>query len=278
MDQNTSRGPLFFAALLLALTCSGFILGFRIAARAEAATLRAPADVVSRTATDTGHPAVDRHPGGGAIRRSVPEPVLPDGTNLLVRIPRPMPLTAHPGGGAQIGIMPASSRYYHQPLKAWVMRVSRDGRHGLVPVPYGASERSGWIRLTGLVPSTTAVSVLVDLSEHQLSVERNGTTVMRFPAATGTPSTPTPPGRYFVTDRVAFPAGGPFGTFAFGISGIQTHLPPGWTAGDQLAIHGTNAPASIGTSASAGCIRVTESALKRLEPLLRLGTPVILAP
>ena len=95
-----------------------------------------------------------------------------------------------------------------------------------------------------------------------------------MPAATGAAVSPTPPGEYFVTDRIAF-SGGSLGTFAFGISGIQPKLPPGWTGGNQLAIHGTNDPASIGRSASAGCLRVSERALDRLKPLLALGTPVI---
>jgi lipoprotein-anchoring transpeptidase ErfK/SrfK len=79
-----------------------------------------------------------------------------------------------------------------------------------------------------------------------------------------------------VTDRVPFSAGSALGSFAFGISGIQPHLPAGWSGGNQLAIHGTNEPWSIGTSASAGCVRVSESALQRFEPLLRLGTPVVI--
>ena len=98
------------------------------------------------------------------------------------------------------------------------------------------------------------------------------------PTATGAPVSPTPPGEYFVTDRIPFPSGGSLGTFAFGISGIQPNLPPGWSGGNQLAIHGTNDPSSIGTSASAGCMRVSEQALDRLLPLLQLGTPVIVEP
>jgi lipoprotein-anchoring transpeptidase ErfK/SrfK len=122
------------------------------------------------------------------------------------------------------------------------------------------------------------VEVHADLSEHRLEVLRDGRVLFRARAATGAPSSPTPPGRYFVTDRVAMPQGGAFGTFAFGLSGIQTNLPAGWTGGDQLAIHGTNDPGSIGTSASAGCLRVSERILDRLRPLLRLGTPVVIAP
>ena len=98
--------------------------------------------------------------------------------------------------------------------------------------------------------------------------------MFRAPGATGASYTPTPVGEYFVTDRVPF-SGGRYGTFAFGISGIQPRLPAGWTGGNQLAIHGTNNPSSIGRSASAGCVRVSEATLDRLIPLLRYGTPVI---
>jgi hypothetical protein len=57
--------------------------------------------------------------------------------------------------------------------------------------------------------------------------------------------------------------------FAFGISGPQTHVPPGWGGGNQLAIHGTNSLSTIGTSASAGCVRLSEAALARLKPVLQ---------
>jgi hypothetical protein len=75
-----------------------------------------------------------------------------------------------------------------------------------------------------------------------------------------------------VSDRVAFPGGGVLGTYAFGLSGIQPNLPPGWSGGNQLAIHGTNDPSSIGRSVGAGCR--CRTGLDRLKRLLRIGTPV----
>jgi len=114
----------------------------------------------------------------------------------------------------------------------------------------------------------------VDLSQHRITVSKSGRVLFGFPAATGAAASPTPIGEYFVTDRIAF-SGGYLGTFAFGISGIQPRLPAGWSGGDQLAIHGTNDPSSIGRSVSAGCLRVSERSLDRLKPLLQLGTPVI---
>jgi lipoprotein-anchoring transpeptidase ErfK/SrfK len=131
--------------------------------------------------------------------------------------------------------------------------------------------------LRGLARHTTNVQVRVDLSEHRITVEKAGRVLFGMPAATGAAGSPTPTGEYFVTDRIPF-AGGSLGTFAFGISGIQPNLPTGWSGGNQLAIHGTNAPSSIGRSASAGCLRVSERSLDRLMPLLQLGTPVLVTP
>jgi lipoprotein-anchoring transpeptidase ErfK/SrfK len=198
--------------------------------------------------------------------------------HLLVHVERALPIRARPGAGRTIGTMPTGSRYYDIPTVAWVREVSRDGRHGLVDVPYVGYRATGWIRLRGLERSYTRVSVEADLSAHRITVRRGDDVLFRAAAATGAPWSPTPTGRYFVTDRVPFPNGGVLGTFAFGISGIQPDLPPGWTGGDQLAIHGTNDPSSIGRSASAGCLRVSESVLTRLRRVLRLGTPVVIHP
>jgi lipoprotein-anchoring transpeptidase ErfK/SrfK len=198
-------------------------------------------------------------------------------TTLLVRVPRTLPALARPRpGAAQVGTVPAGSKYYGFAIVAWVERVSPDGRWGLVELPYAWPRRHGWIRIDGLERRRTQVRVEVDLSEHRLTVTKLGQVLFRASGATGGPSSPTPTGEYFVTDRVPFSAGGSYGSFAFGISGIQPNLPPGWTGGNQLAIHGTNQPWTIGRSASAGCIRVSETTLDKLLPLLAYGTPVVI--
>jgi lipoprotein-anchoring transpeptidase ErfK/SrfK len=181
---------------------------------------------------------------------------------------------------ARLGEVAVVSRFYHQRLVWWIDEVVRRGGQawGRLELPYVFPRRDGWIPLRGLTRDTTWVTVRVDLSRHEVVVERRGEVLVRVPGATGASVSPTPPGEYVVTDRVAFGAGSSLGSFAFGISGIQPNLPPGWSGGDQLAIHGTNDPSSIGRSASAGCVRVSEWALDRFEPLLRQGTPVIIVP
>ena len=200
-------------------------------------------------------------------------------TNVLVEVPRTLPALARPhAGAAQVGVVPSGSKYYAIRIVAWVEEVSSDGRWGRVELPYTWPRREGWIRLRGLDRDATRVRVEVDLSLHQVTVRKFGKVLFRAPGATGAPSSPTPVGEYFVTDRVPFSAGSSLGSFAFGISGIQPRLPAGWSGGNQLAIHGTNNPSSIGQSVSAGCVRVSETTLDRLLPLLAYGTPVIVHP
>jgi len=177
---------------------------------------------------------------------------------------------------ATVGTVVAASKYYGVPIVLKVDAVNAAGTWGRVELPYVWPRRQGWIRLAGLEREQTFLHVDVDLSEHRVRVFKRDDLLYSVPAAIGAPSSPTPPGHYVVTDRVPFPSGSALGSFAFGISGIQPHLPAGWSGGNQLAIHGTNDPSSIGMSTSAGCVRVSEWALERFEPLLRLGTPVVI--
>jgi lipoprotein-anchoring transpeptidase ErfK/SrfK len=241
---------------------------------AAAAVHRAhDASGTTRAAAPTTRPARHAKAPDRARRRRARAP------KLLVRMPTAMAVRAHPAHEARvIGTLPASSKYYHVALTAWVEKVSANGRWGRVEIPYVWPRTAGWIPLHGLRRSQTHVEVHVDLSKHWVTVTKFGKVVAGFRAATGASSSPTPPGSYFVTDRIPFYAGSALGSFAFGISGIQPHLPAGWSGGNQLAIHGTNDPASIGTSQSAGCVRVSERALHTLRPLLRLGTPVVIGP
>jgi lipoprotein-anchoring transpeptidase ErfK/SrfK len=207
----------------------------------------------------------------------VVQPAAKHGTELVALIPRRLPILARPGAGPVVGWMPAFSPGFRQRTHALILRRTADHRFGLVRVPYEAGHQVGWIDLSGRSLSRTPIRVDADLSRHLLVVRRRGHVLFRTKAATGAPSTPTPTGRYFVTDRVAFPPSSDYGSFVFGLSGIQPHLPAGWSGGDQLAIHGTNEPWSIGRSVSAGCLRVSEPALQRLKRLLAPGTPVVVA-
>ena len=48
--------------------------------------------------------------------------------------------------------------------------------------------------------------------------------------------------------------------------------------GDRYAIHGTNRPSSIGTFASAGCVRMLNADVLDLFDRVSVGTPVLVVP
>ena len=240
-----------------------------------------------RTVARPDPPAHRRHPTEAKATRAVQAvqpapaaPAIPSGPQLLVHVPGGG-IVAHRSPWAsspRAGVVAATSKYYHVPITLWVEDTSANGAWGKVQLPYVWPRTDGWIPLRGLKRVTTGVVVSVDLSEHTVRVYQHGQLRYHVAAATGSGWSPTPPGDYVVTDRVPFGAGSPLGSFAFGISGIQPRLPSGWSGGNQLAIHGTNDPSSIGRSVSAGCVRVSEWSLAHFEPLLQLGTPVLIRP
>jgi len=158
--------------------------------------------------------------------------------------------------------------------ETWLPILRHEGRWGTALVATEGGQRKARVDLSELRLGWTTSRVVVDLSRLQLSVFRGARVVGRFKVAAGAPSTPTPSGRFFVTDRVIFPAGSPYGEFALGLSVNQKSATPGWTGGDQVAIHGTNNPESIGSYASLGCVRVPKAALDVLFRAVPLGAPV----
>ena len=77
--------------------------------------------------------------------------------------------------------------------------------------------------------------------------------------AIGRPESPTPTGRFAVTDKLDGTAfSSTYGCCVVALSGHQHRLPAGWQGGDRLALHGTDAPSTVGAAASAGCLRGPE--------------------
>lgn len=253
----------------------------------------AVASVVPLIATPTAPPPAVRAPivshgaealqGQGGVAEIVripvplprPEPELD--RSLFVHVGSGLPITSKAGGGTVIGYFPSYAKF-GAPMVAAIQDVSKSGKYGKVIVPYTMNPRPGWIRLTGLKKSYSTYAVDVDLSKHRLTLSKFGHPVMRVPVATGKPSTPTPPGKYHVADRWTSSPSGPLGSFVFALSGLQINYPGASSGLFIMAIHGTNNPATLGQSVSAGCVRVSNKVVERLIPILRIGTPVTIHP
>jgi lipoprotein-anchoring transpeptidase ErfK/SrfK len=134
---------------------------------------------------------------------------------------------------------------------------------------------TGWLRTRDIRLATTPYRVQVQLRSHQLTLRKAAGIVLRAPIAKGRAVSPTPTGRYYVTDLIRPTDPKSFyGPYALGLS---AHSPvyTSFAGGDgQVGLHGTNDPAALGSDVSHGCIRVANRVITRLAKLLPLGTPV----
>jgi lipoprotein-anchoring transpeptidase ErfK/SrfK len=135
----------------------------------------------------------------------------------------------------------------------------------------------GWLKRDGLRTSTTHASIRIDLSQRSLELRDGRRVVRRASVGIGRPGSPTPTGRFSVTDEMPGSRYSAFyGCCIVALSGHQVNTPPGWQGGDRLAIHGTNDPGSIGVPSSAGCLHADADDLRLLMRRVPLGAPVFI--
>jgi hypothetical protein len=151
--------------------------------------------------------------------------------------------------------------------------VARRGRWFGVLHPSLPNGRAGWVSVEAVRLLRERWEIVVDRSERRLHLRRDGKEVDAFPVAVGRPGSPTPVGRFAVTDRLVTKPGSPYGCCVLALSGRQTRLPPGWSGGDRLALHGTTTGV-VGGAYSAGCVRIREAELRRLMDRIPVGTRV----
>jgi hypothetical protein len=193
---------------------------------------------------------------------------LPAGATVVVR-DRP--------GGRAVARLPARTEFGSRQALGVLQR--RDGWLGVSTTAL-ANDRLGWVDPASqrLIYRRTSVELRADLSRRELSVLSDGKVLRRMSVTIGSPSSPTPTGRFAVTDKLR---GSDFGSYygccILAISGRQTRLPAGWTGGDLLAIHGGPTRA-IGSQLSAGCLHAGEPELRWLMRRIPLGTPITIHP
>ncbi|HEU4977258.1 MAG TPA: L,D-transpeptidase, partial [Solirubrobacteraceae bacterium] len=132
--------------------------------------------------------------------------------------------------------------------------------------------RTGWLRASAMRLQAVSWSLVADLGARTLTVRRAGRVVARYRVSIGAPATPTPTGRFGVTDRLLQPPGSPYGYGILALSGHQPHLPTGWSGGDRLAVHGTPDESTIGDADTNGCLHASTAAMKALLREVPVGT------
>ncbi|WP_066635783.1 L,D-transpeptidase family protein [Desulfolucanica intricata] len=133
-----------------------------------------------------------------------------------------------------------------------------------------------WIEPGEASPITT--KIIINKSNNQLAFYQDGQLVRVFPVATGRHSSYTPEGSFKIVNKFVdpyyikgrIPGGSP-----------ANPLGPRWMGlsvggGGTYGIHGNSNPASIGTYASGGCIRMYNENVIWLYDRVPIGTPVII--
>lgn len=145
-------------------------------------------------------------------------------------------------------------------------------RAGLAVLPDGTT---GWLprRVLGGW-SFVDTKLVVDRRRLTLTLLRAGRVIFRAPVGIGTTANPTPPGTFYVRDRLTSFASPFYGPLAFGTNARAQHLTD-WPDGGFIGIHGTDEPQLIPGRISHGCIRLTNAAIERLGRLLPVGTPLV---
>ncbi|MEA2333052.1 MAG: hypothetical protein QOH58_3190 [Thermoleophilaceae bacterium] len=143
-----------------------------------------------------------------------------------------------------------------------------------IRVPMRPNGRTGWVQASALGPLYRVRTRLVlDRGRMHATLYRSGRPIWRSPIGVGTPSTPTPAGRFWIREKFRVPdAGGTYGPWAFGTGGYSVLSE--WPGGGVIGIHGTNEPHLIPGRPSHGCVRVPNAAITRLAGLMPIGTPV----
>ncbi len=142
-----------------------------------------------------------------------------------------------------------------------------------VYLPVRPNGTTGWVSADDVTVDTTEFWIEVSLSEFEMVVHEGDEVVLRTEIGVGRDDRPTPGGVYYLKELLKVPgAGGPYGPYAYGLSGYQSTLESFNGGQAVIGIHGTNDPTSFGRVVSSGCIRVPNATIARLAE--KIGPPL----
>ncbi|WP_017572877.1 L,D-transpeptidase [Nocardiopsis halotolerans] len=195
-----------------------------------------------------------------------------DGARIATVVGGGIDVHAEPGGDEVLHTL-ASPNDFGVDRTFLVERNEGEWLEVLLPVrPNGST---GWIRSDEVELTSTSYRLDVDLGDFTFTVFDGDEEVRAGVIGTGEGETPTPPGRYYFTELLQPPdPEGPYGVYAFGLSGFSETLETFAGGPGQLAVHGTNDEDALGRQVSHGCVRVSNEDITWMAENLPIGTPV----
>jgi hypothetical protein len=142
-------------------------------------------------------------------------------------------------------------------------------------IPGRPNGRVGWVSAEALGElHVTHWAIVINRRRERLTAYRGGRRVFVAPVGVGKPSTPTPPGRFWVRERFRLTdPKNPYFPYALGTSDYSTLSE--WPGGGVVGIHGPfGEPQKIPGDPSHGCVRMRDAGIAWLGVHVTIGTPV----
>jgi hypothetical protein len=211
----------------------------------------------------------------GARPRARARFVLPPGPgSLIAQVLVGTALRSRPGGPTLASIGPRTQ--WDSPDVLEVVEI----HHPWIGVrsEFAGNGRLGWIPLSAVVLGRDPWSVRASLSGRFLKVFHDRREVADYTVGIGAAGSPTPTGRFAVTDRlVTNDPEGPYGCCIVALTATAPHAIAGWTGGNRIAVHATPDTETIGQPDSHGCLHVSQSEARWLILHVPDGTPVTIS-
>ncbi|HEX7131630.1 MAG TPA: L,D-transpeptidase [Iamia sp.] len=132
-----------------------------------------------------------------------------------------------------------------------------------------------WIRRADVTLRRVQHHILIEREARRLTVFAGEEQMFQASVATGKASSPTPLGTFFVDGVVRLsPPHKSYGTGQLSFTGFSEVYESFGGGVGQVAMHGTQNPALIGTPASNGCVRMTNADIDLITTMAPTGTPV----
>ena len=163
--------------------------------------------------------------------------------------------------------------YYKNPLVVDVLE--NQGEWMKVLITARPNHTTGWIKADDVTIAATEYRMELDLSTFHLKVFKGADLFIETDVVIGKDSTPTPVGRFFVTEKIKNQTDtGVYGAWILPTNGYSEVLDTFDNGLPQIAFHGTNQPELVGTKASNGCVRIPNDIVVKIAAAIPAGTPI----